>query len=116
MSNLPMLNFICFIRGGTSDPKKEKQARIYWQTWMAKLNQNNILLDNGILTTNGKIVANKDTSIRTFHFNLDENASGYIVIKAKDLDDAVALMQDCPVFMYDGNITIRPIVGKYSKL
>ena len=109
-----MKKFICFIRGGTSKPDDQKLDKQRWKIWIEKLSQTNNIIDNGVLTTDGKIVADSGKTVKTFHFNLDENASGYIILQAKDLEEAVSLTKDCPVFVYGGNVTIRPIVGRYS--
>lgn len=38
-----------------------------------------------------------------------EAVTGYILIKAKDLDEAVALGKGCPVFRHGGKLEVRPV-------
>ena len=109
-----MNKFICFIRGGTSNPEELELDKERWKIWIENLIENNHVIDNGVLTIDGKIVEDNGTTVKTFHFNLGENASGYIILQANELEEAVSLTKDCPVFAYGGNITIRPIVEKYS--
>lgn len=82
-----------------------------WTSWMDNLSNN--IIDSGILTTDGKIVSKNGSEVKTFHFNLNENASGFIILEANNLEEAVTLTKDCPIFLYGGNITVRPIIGKY---
>ena len=37
--------------------------------------------------------------------------SGYLSIRARDLDEAVALAEDCPIFDYDGSVEVRPVLS-----
>lgn len=39
-----------------------------------------------------------------------EAVSGYVLIKAKDIDEATALAQKCPIFNYGGAIELRPVL------
>jgi hypothetical protein len=103
-----MKKFILFFRGGagTSDAGS-------WASWVEGLKQKGIFVDGAPLIKNGRIVSDNGQTVRDFVFDIADNARGFLVINAKDIDDAIVLTKDCPVFAAQGNITIRPIEGGY---
>ena len=36
--------------------------------------------------------------------------TGVLFVQADSLDAAVALARDCPIFLYDGSVEVRPIM------
>jgi len=38
-----------------------------------------------------------------------EMVSGYIMILAKDIDEAVEISKGCPIFEVDGHLEVRPV-------
>ncbi|HMG08282.1 MAG TPA: YciI family protein, partial [Mucilaginibacter sp.] len=46
---------------------------------------------------------------------IKETIAGFIVIKAKDFDEAVSLAKDCPMLLGEGNIVeVRKITGVHN--
>jgi hypothetical protein len=104
-----MQRFICFIRGGIPNPEHQQEDIKSLTTWIAKLANEGIITDSGILTTTGKISSKNGTIVKDFVFDRNDNVSCFLIIKSQNLDQAIQLTSDCPVFLYDGNITIRSI-------
>ena len=96
-----MNTFILFFRGGTGDE--------IWTPWIEELKRAGAFVDGAPLVKNGKIVSDDGVAISDFRFDLSENARGYVVMRADDIEHAIELARDCPVFANGGNITIRPI-------
>ena len=103
-----MERFVLFFRGGTADKRSER-----WAQWIETLKQTGILLDSSPLINDGKIVSENGGAVRDFTFNVNEHARGFAVIQAKDLDEAVFLSKNCPVFDEGGNVTVRPMKDSY---
>jgi hypothetical protein len=104
-----MQRFICFIRGGLPNPEQQEDDLQRLKHWISKLTSDGIILDSGILTNIGKISKVNSESIKDFVFDRNDNASSFIIIQAKTIEQAIELTKDCPIFLYKGNLTIRPI-------
>jgi len=107
-----MNQFIFFFRGGKSLIKDQSENKELWTVWIKKLKQQDKLVAGAPLIRDGIIVTeNGKTNI--FQFNQMENASGFVIVLANNLDEATILSKDCPIFIDGGNITIRPIIESY---
>ena len=38
-----------------------------------------------------------------------EMVGGYLIVNAKDIDDAVEISKGCPIFDEDGSVEVRPV-------
>ena len=66
------------------------------------------------LQAEGKVVGKGGTIITDGPFTEGkEIVGGYVVLEAKDLDDAVAISKDCPIFEFGGTTEVREIVLDY---
>jgi hypothetical protein len=41
---------------------------------------------------------------------MKESIGGYIIVRAKSIDEAAELSKDCPILEMNGNVEVRPIV------
>ncbi|HZP94974.1 MAG TPA: hypothetical protein VFC31_01370 [Candidatus Limnocylindria bacterium] len=97
-----MASYLLAYHGGKMPDSKEAQARVMaaWNEWMRALGA--ALIDGGnpvgktsTIGSNGKVTSGGGAN----------PVSGYSVIKAASLDDAVKLAQGCPVLQ--GGATIE---------
>lgn len=107
-----MNQFILFFRGGKSPNKNQSENKELWASWINKMKQQNRLVAGAPLTDDGLIV-NENGKTNIFQFNQMENASGFVIVLANNLDEATILSKGCPIFTDGGNITIRPIIESY---
>jgi len=105
-----MNRFIFFFRGANSINTEPA----LWSVWIKSLREKEVLIDDAPLIRDGVIVINNEQETRVFTFNPEENACGFIIIKAENIDEAVKLSKDCPIFLNGGHVTIRPIVESYN--
>jgi len=112
-----MSNFLYLFRGGEASFEKlsqeEKQAHMQvWGTWMGKLQEKGKLLDGFPLVADGKVVRNKGELVTNGPFAEGaELVGGYLIISAKDIDEAVAISKECPIFDYEGsNVEVREVL------
>lgn len=96
-----MNHFICFFRGGTGNED--------WAEWIATLKARNRLIRGAPLVKDGKISLQNGDVVKDFVFDIADNARGFAIIAAQDINEAIQITNMCPVFNNDGNITIRPI-------
>lgn len=108
--------FIFLFRGGTTHPQTandSKEAKEYiqsWITWMQGLGEKGILAGSENLQRTGKQVNGRGKVVTDDPFIVaKEMVNGYIIVNAKDIDEAVAIAKGCPIFTEDGKVEVRPI-------
>lgn len=111
-----MDQYILIFRGGDTHvhtSKDSKQERDYiqsWTDWMSGLGQKGILAGGEPLQTTGKQVNGKDKVVLDGPYvDAKEMVGGYLIVNAKDIDDAVEISKSCPIFVENGKVEVRPI-------
>ena len=99
-----MANFVLLYNGGGMAPTPEAQADIMkeWGGWAGELGSN--LVDMG-LPFSGK-VKNVTVDGKAHEGAIGTPASGYSIIKADSLEQAVAWSQKCPVLKSGASISV----------
>lgn len=113
-----MSNFLYLFRGGDDHfatfSQEEKQAHMMvWQKWMGGLAQEGKLVDGLPLAPEGKVVVNRGEVITDGPFaEGEEMVGGYLIVTAKDMEEAVEISKGCPIFDYNGStLEIREILS-----
>ncbi|MFD2567132.1 YciI family protein [Pseudotenacibaculum haliotis] len=113
-----MSNFLYLFRGGEekyqSLSQEEKEAHmLIWQKWMGGLAEEGRLVDGLPLAQEGKVVVNRGEVITDGPFAEGaEMVGGYLIVSAKDLDEATEISKGCPIFDYDGStVEVREILS-----
>jgi len=110
-----MEKFMFLFRGGDTHPdnaksKEEKEYIQLWITWMQGLGQKGILEGGENLLLSGKQVTGKSKVVTDTPFIVEkEMVNGYLIINAKDINEAVEVSKECPIFEENGKVEIRPI-------
>ena len=104
-----MKEFMLIYKGGDPDwaqnatPEEMEATMGKWGAWMGGLQANEQLVSGGSpLNYGGKRVDHDAvvTDISTPEYK--ELVSGYSIVMAKDMDAAVEIAKDCPIFSYPG--------------
>lgn len=115
-----MPKFMFVYRGGESKPEdmSPEQMQQVMQTWMAWIQggtEAGWMLDGGdALKAEGRVVY-PDATITDGPFaESKELVGGYSMVQAENLDAAVKLTKDCPMFVAGGTVEVRELmnVGK----
>jgi len=111
-----MEKFIYLFRGGENHAhnaanseaaKKNMQA---WMTWMGGLQQKGILAGGEPLQPTGKQVNGTKKIVSDGPFiEAKEMVGGFLIINAKNIDEAVEFSKGCPIFEENGKLEVRPI-------
>ena len=111
-----MEKFMYLFRGGDNHAhnaansevaKKNMQA---WMTWMGSLQQKGILVAGEPLQPTGKQVNGSKKLVTDGPFiEAKEMVGGYLLINAKDINEAVEISKNCPILDIDGKIEVRPV-------
>ncbi len=83
-----------------------------YTAWARSLGARGLIVAGEKLKDDAVVLSRKDAgvSIETESVALEEAAPrGYFVIRARDLDEAIAIAQDCPHLKHGGRISLRPI-------
>jgi len=114
-----MEKFMFLFRGGdthihNAEDTEEVKAYIeLWNTWMGGLGQKGILAGGEALQTIGKLVTGKNKVVTDGPFNeAKEMVGGYLIVNAKDINEAVDISMGCPIFKENGKVEVRPIQNR----
>lgn len=107
--------FMLIFRGGDTHPQtaNSTEAKEYiqsWMTWMQGLGQKGILVGGENLQRTGKQVNGKSKVVTDSPFiTSKEMVNGYLIIIAKDIDEAIEISKGCPIFLENGKVEVRPV-------
>ena len=99
-----MANYLLLFSGGSMPETQEEQAAVMqaWTAWFGQLGS--ALVDPGNPTTGQARTIASDGSVSDG--SAVGAASGYSIIKANSLDEAVALAKGCPVLQGGAKISV----------
>ncbi len=111
-----MEKFMFLFRGGDTHvhiAKDSKEVKAYiqsWMIWMQGLGQKGILAGGEPLQTTGKQVNGKNKVVTDGPFmEAKEMVGGYLIVNAKDINEAVEISKGCPIFEENGKVEVRPV-------
>jgi hypothetical protein len=115
MANTSTNTFMYLLRGGISDttlsPEQIQQLTEKYMNYIQSLRDKGNFIAGEPLEETGKILSGeRGRKVTDGPFTESKEAvGGYFLIRAKDLNEAVELSRDCPVFANGGEIEVRPI-------
>ncbi len=83
-----------------------------WMQWSDKLGQQGKLDGGEPLLPLGKVVSRQSITDGPY-VEGKEIIGGYMIVHAKNLDEAVELSRSCPIFDAGGLVEVRPIQALY---
>jgi len=110
-----MKKFIILVRepDGRSDEHTEQEIiahRANWNKWFEKYGKTGNFLGGSSLSLNGKMITGPQASVvDDIHKVGTEIVGGYLLIQAEDLDTAVEIAREIPVFEFDGYLEVREL-------
>ncbi len=111
-----MEKFIFLFRGGENhaynaqDSKEAIDNMQAWMNWMGELAQKGILVGAEPLQPTGKqVIGTKKVITDGPYTEAKEHVGGYLIVNAKDIDEAVEISKGCPVLSENGKVEVRPI-------
>ena len=99
-----MANYLLVYHGGSMPETPEEQATVMkaWTDWFGELGSN--VVDQGNPTSVSRLVSNDSVSDTGTH-----KATGYSIIKADDIDQAVRYAQGCPVLLGGASVEVAEV-------
>jgi hypothetical protein len=108
-----MSDFMFLFRGGQTggSPEQMQQHMQKWRTWMQELGQKGHFKAGEPLDKSGKVVKGSRKAVTDGPFaEAKDLVGGYLIVSARDLDEAVELSKGCPIFENDGIVEVRPVM------
>jgi len=108
-----MEKFMYLFRGGmngSESPEVRQNQMEKWKQWIDDLNKKGIYVAGDPLQPAGKQLNGKKKAITDGPFvEAKEMVGGYLIVFAKDINDAVETSKGCPIFNLDGKVEIRQV-------
>ena len=82
-----------------------------WSEWVDGISAKNRLAPGGNhLSSKGKVIKPNNVVINGPYVANKESIAGYIIIKAKNMDEAVSIATDCPILQGEGtSVEVRKV-------
>ena len=115
-NTLIMKNFMFLFRNGmearsNATPEEMQSNMQLWFAWVEKLKNQGIYVAGEALMPVGKTVKGEKQVVTDGPFaESKELVGGFFVVKADDLDAAIALTKDYPDFNIGGSVEVREVV------
>jgi hypothetical protein len=94
----------------TSREEFQKEAA-KWQAWTEKLMQEGRLTPGNRLVSSGKVMKGRNREVQDGPFaEGKEMVGGFCTVKAHNLDEALGIAKDCPIFDQDGSVEVRGLI------
>ncbi len=110
-----MKKFVLVFRGGdTHISTAHSQAAMdviqTWNNWMQGLAEKGILAGGDALQVSGKNVKGSKKVVSDGPYAVgNEMVGGYLIVNAKDINDAVEISKGCPILNEEGSVEVRQV-------
>ena len=95
-----------------------EQMQVYmkmYQDWVARIAAQNKFVGGKGLSTEGRVIKSNQIITDGPFAEIKESLAGFIIIKAKDFDEAANLAKDCPILAGAGNsVEVRKIISVHA--
>lgn len=95
-------------------PEEIQNVSDQWMAWFKRLTGEGKAIAGNPLEPEGKIVSGKNGRVVADgpFAESKEAIGGYFLLKVGNLDEAVAIAQECPGLPYGAKIEVRPVAGE----
>jgi hypothetical protein len=112
-----MSEFVFLFRSGEAaqreamgTPERARQSMQAWLAWVQELEANGHVKNRGLpLEAAGKVVRGASKTVTDGpYMETKELVGGFMIVEARDLDQAVELSSGCPI-LAAGSVEVRPV-------
>ncbi len=109
-----MKSFMFLFRGGinpqTSSPEEMQNNMQKWMGWVDDLKKKGIYTSGEALFPSGKTLHKGGLATDGPFAETKEVVGGFFIIKAEDIEAALAIAADCPDFAFGGTVEVRDVM------
>jgi hypothetical protein len=94
-----------------------EQMQVYmkmYQDWVGGIAAQNKFVEGKGLSTEGRVIKSNQVITDGPYAEIKESLAGFIMIKAKDFDEAVSLAKDCPILQGGNSVEVRKVVSVHN--
>lgn len=95
-----------------------EQMQVYmkmYHDWVGGIAAQNKFVGGKGLSTEGKVIRSNDLVTDGPYAELKESVAGFILIRAKDFDEAVSLARTCPILQGNNTVEVRRVVSVHEQ-
>ncbi len=104
--------FILIVRYNPKMPQPTKEAITeniqHWNEFMGELAQKKQIVAGYRPTPEGQVITREASKDGAYYSN-NESISSFLIIKAKNIDDAEKVAKKCPILSFNGSVEVRPL-------
>lgn len=91
-------------------PEQMQEYMKMYHNWVGGIAAQNKFVGGKGLSTEGKVLKPHNVITDGPYAEIKESLAGFIIIRAKDFDDAVSIAKECPILLGEGNsVEVRKI-------
>lgn len=92
-------------------PRQMEAYLTQWHEWTNSIAAQNKLASGNHFSTEGKVIKKGNVVTEGPYTANKMSVAGYIIIKAKDFDEAVTIARECPILQGEGtSVEVRKVV------
>jgi hypothetical protein len=98
-------------REAIGTPERAQKSLQAYRAWIQSLEAGGHLKPAGVpLDTSGRVVRKDRVVTDGPYIEVNDLVIGFIVVEARDMDEAIELAHGCPIVQGGGSIEIRPVM------
>lgn len=100
-------------REAMGSPERAQKSLQTWMAWISELETSGHLKNRGQpLETGGKVVRGKQKEITDGPYVESKDlVLGFLVVQARDIEEAADLARGCPIVEGGGSVEVRPVMS-----
>lgn len=105
-----MYLFVDNTQAPQSSPEEMQSEMQKWFGWVEKLRAQDRYVSGEPLLPTGKTLKGKNKVLTDGPFvESKELVSGFMIILARNIDEATEMAKECPIFTSGGSVAVRPV-------
>jgi hypothetical protein len=102
-------------KGAQPSPEQLQVYMKMYHDWVGSIAAQNKFSGGKGLSTEGKVIKANNVITDGPYAEIKESIAGFIIIKAKDFEEAVSMAKDCPILQGAGNsVEVRKVVSVHN--
>lgn len=96
-------------------PEQMQEYMKMYHNWVGGIAAQNKFVGGKGLSTEGKVLKPHNVITDGPYAEIKESLAGFIIVRAKDFDDAVSMAKECPILLGEGNsVEVRKISATHE--
>lgn len=96
-------------------PEQMQEYMKIYNDWVGSIAAQNRYIGGKGLSTEGKVIRSNDVITDGPYAEIKESLAGFIMIRARDFDDAVSIAKGCPILEGDNSVEVRKVVAVHGE-